>query len=168
MGGGPDEELAALMASVARRILDRGAEWEGRGRLAPADIGCLDPNVAACASVRAYLQQEGISTDELLTDTPERFQGLQRPVTIVRHPLSGKRRLSAFELSTGRWTVMLSRHMLFTIIVGRADIEETLLNHQQGSADRTLGAQNVEWQGWQAHMRIWRSLKRLKRIVLVE
>jgi hypothetical protein len=166
--GGPDEELSALMSEVAVRILGRGAEWAGERMLGAADIGCIDPNVAACASIRGYLERRGISTDELLTDTPERFQGLQRPVTIVRHPLSGKKRLTAFELSTGRWSVMLSRHMLFTVIVARQGIEETLRNHQQSSAGRTLGAENKEWQGWQAHMRIWRALKRLKRIVPVE
>jgi hypothetical protein len=166
-GGGPDEELAELMAEVARRILERGAEWVGRGKLSARDIGCIDPHVAAGAAVRRYLQQKGLSPDELLTDTPECFQGLQRPVTILRHPLSGKSRLSPFEMDPGRLCVMLTRHLLFTVIVGRLGTEEALRDHLHSSADRVLGAENGEWLGWRSHVRLWRTLRRLGRIVRV-
>ena len=55
----------------------------------------------------------------LRVDTPERWQGLERPVMIAVHPLSGVTDPSAFDLETGRLCVMASRHQSALIVLTR-------------------------------------------------
>ncbi len=100
-------------------------------------------------------------------DTPEIWQGLQRPVMVVKHPLSGKGRLERFGLEPGRWCVMLSRHQLGCVIVGRDGIGDALEQHRHGIGDRPLRADNSEWTARQAHARLWSELERMGRLIRV-
>lgn len=159
-----DEELADLMASLAARMLQRHAEY-GTRPLVTADIGIVDAHVASGAAVGRHLRARGLSTDELVVQTPEIWQGRQRPVMIVKHPLSGQSRLDHFALEAGRWCVMLSRHQAACIIVGRQGIGEALERHHHDCAERPLGAQDVQWEGWWAHKELWRRLSDEGRIV---
>lgn len=163
--GGVDLEVATLMAEVATRVLARGAEWTGRRRIEPSHIGVMDAHVAGGASVRRALRALDISTEEVLVDTPERFQGLERLLTVVKHPMSGKRALSAFDLAADRWCVMLTRHLLCCLIIGREGIRETLEAHSHDCGERPLGAEDALWQGWFTHSTLWAELERLGRVV---
>jgi hypothetical protein len=162
-----DDELAALAAEVARRLLDRGAEWVGERVLTEGDLGCSAPHVATNAAIAGHLARRGIRTDALMVDTPEIWQGLERPVMLVEHPLSAQRRFDAFGLEPGRWCVQLSRHQLACIILGRDGIGDALEAHGHNCADRPMGADNTEWSGWRAHEQLWSSLKRMGRLVRV-
>jgi hypothetical protein len=166
---GPDEvdnELAALTAHIVRRLMERGAEWSGQRRLLNDDIGVVDAHVASGAAVRGHLRRSGIPTgaDGVMVDTPEIWQGLQRPLMVVKHPMSGASRLSAFPLEPGRWCVALSRHQLGCIIVTRDGVGETLERHQHDSAERPTGADNTQWAGWRAHRDLWSALQETLRI----
>ena len=64
--------------------------------------------------------------DEITVDTPERWQGLERPIMVVVHPVSGVTEPTAFDLETGRLCVMASRHQVGLIIVTRDHLPSTL------------------------------------------
>ena len=94
-----------------------------------------------------------------MVDTPEIWQGLERPVMIAKHPLSGLRRFDEFSLEPGRFCVMLSRHQLGCIVVGRDGVGDALESHSHDCARRALGAENAEWAGWRAHSYVWNRLE---------
>jgi hypothetical protein len=162
-----DEELSEVSAMVVRRLLDRGARWTGRRVLERGDIGVIDPHVASGAAVRRYLRRFGIPTaaDGVVVDTPEIWQGLQRPIMVVKHPLSGATRLTEFPLEPGRWCVSLSRHQIACLIVTREGVGGTLDRHQHDSASRPTGGENPQWAGWLAHRELWTAIERSGRVV---
>lgn len=159
-----DLELAELSAAVIERLLERIPSWDSNRPLGPADFGVVDPHVASCEHVRSRLRRASIG-GETMVETPEIWQGLQRPVMVAKHPLSGVPRLSQFELDPGRWCVMLSRHQLGCVIVTRDGVGEALEGHLHDSGERPGGAEDRIWQGWRAHLTLWRELKRLDRLI---
>jgi hypothetical protein len=159
-----DEEIAATMARVVRRLIDRRVRMGGK-QLRPQDIGCADAHVASNAAVSRNIRALGLSTEEVVSETPEQWQGLQRAIIVVKHPLSGKQRLDAFSLDPGRWCVMLSRHLGGCVIVGRAGIGEALRAHQHNCADRPMQSVDFEWTGWNAHSTLWYQLEQQGRLV---
>jgi hypothetical protein len=151
-----DLELAAMMAHLADRVLVRDAEWIGERVLEEDDIGCIDPHVIAGGAVRDGLRQRGRSS--IRVDTVERWQGLQMPIAIVRHPLSLANRPTAFDLEAGRWCVSLSRHQIGCIIVSRASVTELIRDYVHGCDTVAAGARDATWAGYQAHRTIWKAL----------
>ena len=123
----------------------------GGTRLCPGDIGCADAHVASNAAVARNLRTLGLSSEDVIAETPEQWQGLQRALMVVKHPLSGKQRLEPFSLDPGRWCVMLSRHQAGCVIVARDGIDGTLRDHQHDCANRPMQAIDLEWIGWKAH-----------------
>jgi hypothetical protein len=87
--------------------------------------------------------------------TPERWQGLQRPVMIAVHPLSGVMFPSSFDLETGRLCVMASRHESACIFVTRDHVGETLDTHLP-IADQALGRSDIVGRGHSQHTEFWR------------
>jgi hypothetical protein len=128
-------------------------------------VGCVDAHVASGAAVRHQRQRRGLSADDVMVDTPEIWQGLEREVIVVKHPLSGRRRLSAFTLEPGRFCVALSRHKVGCVIITRDGVGEALDAHSHNCADRALGSENAEWNGWRAHQRLWSELASRGRLV---
>src|ERR1700730_9622283 len=61
--------------------------------------------------------------------TANRLQGREFDVTIVLHPLSGRRDATAFHLEAGRLCVLASRHRHACIVVSRAGIADLLDAH---------------------------------------
>lgn len=124
-----DEEAAAACAALALRVLARGAvaacERNPGGAPVTADriaIGAAHRDQAA--AIRARLGDVGITVD-----TANRLQGREYDVTIVLHPLSGRRDASAFHLESGRLCVLASRHRHACLVVARAGIAELLDAH---------------------------------------
>jgi hypothetical protein len=161
-----DDDVGAMMAHVVDRMLKRQIEMGGT-RLLPRDIGCSDAHVASNAAVARHLRSRHIPTDEVIAETPEQWQGLQRALMVVKHPLSGRRRLDAFDLDPGRWCVMLSRHLGGCMIVGRDGIGAVLEKHQHDCATRPMQATDLEWIGWQAHSALWRQLESKGRLIRI-
>jgi len=162
-----DQDVVALAADVGTRLLERGASCQGQP-LFWGDIGYIDPNVTPGDAIEAELRRRGAGVGEAKIGTPEIWQGLERPVIIARHPLSGKRRLRRdFDLTPGRFCVMMSRHRSACILVGRDGVREALDEYTPDCGARAKGAANVEWQGWQAHDFIWDELERSRRLIRV-
>lgn len=124
-----DVEAVAACARLARRVLERGAvavcERVTAGAPVTADriaVGTAHRDQAA--AIRALLAGTGIAVD-----TANRLQGREYDVTIVLHPLSGRRDATAFHLEAGRLCVLTSRHRHACVVVARAGIAELLDAH---------------------------------------
>lgn len=157
-----DLAVAAVMAKVADRLLVRQAEWAGQRRLTEADIGCIDPHVIAGGAISDQLRQCG--RGKIRVETVERWQGLQTPISIVRHPLSLAGSPTAFDLEAGRWCVSLSRHQLGCIIVGRESIASVIRDYVHSCDTVAAGARDATWLGYRAHRTIWNALAEQGRI----
>ena len=82
------------------------------------------------AAIRAALGAVlGPAAAGITVDTANRLQGQEFDVTIVLHPLSGRRDATAFHLEAGRLCVLTSRHRHACIVVARAGIQELLDAH---------------------------------------
>ena len=92
-------------------------------------------------------------------DTPERWQGLERPLMIVLHPLSGVTSPSGFDIETGRLCVMVSRHKAGLVVVARDHILHTLQTHMP-SAEQSVGRPDITGRGHAANLRFWEGLER--------
>jgi hypothetical protein len=126
-----DSQAASACADLAARILQRGAvsysERAPDGEPVTADriaIGTAHRDQAA--AIRSLL---GPGSEGITVNTANRLQGREFDVTIVLHPLSGRRDAAAFHLEAGRLCVLTSRHRHACIVVARAGIPELLDAH---------------------------------------
>ncbi len=83
-------------------------------------------------------------------DTANRLQGAEFEVTIVLHPLSGRRDATAFHLEAGRLCVLASRHRHACIVVARAGIADILDAHPSDEPIH-LGVRAKFPDGWEAN-----------------
>lgn len=165
VGSQVDQEVAELMAELAEQMLVRGIAPAKGAPFATQDIGMIDPHVASGEAVRRELEARHLPGGSPMVGTPEQWQGLERPLMIVHHPLSGADPGSSFSLDPGRTCVSLSRHQYACVVVTRADIERTLQASLPESRARPLGSPDRSWQGLQFHRQLWRELEILRRIV---
>ena len=124
-----DAEAAQACADLATRLLERGAtaysELSAEPRpVTAARIAIGTAHRDQAAAIRMLLGNSGIDVD-----TANRLQGREYDVTIVLHPLSGRRDATAFHLESGRLCVLTSRHRHACIVVARAGIPELLDAH---------------------------------------
>jgi hypothetical protein len=168
--GGPplecDEEIADVAVSVVRAILEcrPGYLMDGKTtELATADVGlCATHHVMnAAMALRLDRKLKGVSID-----TPERWQGLQRPVMVVVHPLSGVIQPSSFDLETGRLCVMASRHQIALVVVTRDHLADTLDSHMP-SAGQAVGRPDVSGRGHHQNTVFWNALIERDQVVAV-
>ncbi len=162
--GEVDEALADTVVALIWPLGERGtrvqdgAEWP----LAPAMVGIVCAHVSQINAVRERLPR---SFSDVLVETADRFQGLERPVMVVYHPLSGRADADQFHLDSGRMCVALSRHRVACFVVARAGIEDLLLRFPP-SGDRVLGSDDDrEYDGWRAQVWVAQELRRRGRVV---
>lgn len=151
-----DGEIASIMAHVADRLLTRQADWVGNRALREGDIGCIDPHVIAGGAIAERLRRK--ARNNVRVETVERWQGLQLPISIVRHPFSRSGPPEAFDLAPGRWCVSLSRHQIGCIIVSRASVVDVIRDYVHGCDTAAAGANDSAWSGFKAHRTIWNTL----------
>jgi hypothetical protein len=160
-----DEQVAAAAAEVVKQLLRRGARVRLDGkerRVEPGDIGLCSTHRAMNTALDFALPRD--LRGKVVVDTPERWQGLERPVMVIVHPLSGVIRPSAFDLDTGRLCVMASRHMAGMILVTRDHLSDTFTNYVP-SAGQPFGRKDVEGRGLRDNIGFWNALKDAGRIV---
>ncbi|MEU8051465.1 MULTISPECIES: AAA family ATPase [Micromonospora] len=150
-----DSEAAAACAALALRVLARGAvavsEHAPAGAPVTADriaVGAAHRDQAA--AIRAHLGAAGAG---ITVDTANRLQGREYDVTIVLHPLSGRRDATAFHLESGRLCVLTSRHRHACVVVARAGIAE-LLDAHPSTEPVHLDVPVKFPDGWQANQAI--------------
>ena len=87
-------------------------------------------------------------------DTANRLQGREFDVTLIYHPLAGRADVSEFHLDSGRLCVLLSRHRVGCVVVGRAGARDLLAAHAP-SSERILGLdEDPEHEGWFANLEV--------------
>ncbi len=166
-----DREMAELAVMIAERLVERKAKVQ----LLDDDNGNRErtltgADIAIAATHRVMNQlidrqlRSSTNLQDVRVDTPERWQGLERLVTIVVHPLSGVLKPSSFDLETGRLCVMASRHRGGLIVVGRDHIGDTLDGFIV-SADQPIGRPDITGRGHHQHLAFWGSLESQNRIV---
>lgn len=101
---------------------------------------------------------------KVVVDTPERWQGLERPVMILIHPLSGVVKPTNFDLETGRLYVMASRHLAAAVIITRDHVTSTLANTIP-SATQPIGRPDVGGRGLFDNVAFWTSISDGGRVV---
>lgn len=160
--GGPpveqDKELAGLVVQLTQRVLARDAQLRMNGRnraITPADIGIAATHRAMNGAIELALP--GKLRGAVKVDTAERWQGLERGLMIVVHPLSGVVTPSAFDLETGRLCVMASRHLCGLIVVSRDHLGGTLEVFIP-SAAQAIGRPDVTGRGHAQHLGFWKRL----------
>lgn len=145
-----DPEVAAVCAQVVTDAIGVAEVVQGEERrtLGPADVGVSCAHVVQVAAVRSAL---GPAYSEVMVDTAERWQGLERELMVVAHPLSGRDELTEFARDAGRLCVMLSRHRAGCVMVSRGGLRE-LLNRGAAEATRNVGILAPDGlRGWNAH-----------------
>lgn len=156
-----DGEAVQACAELAARLVRRGATAVDRSAgytrpVTPDRIAVGTAHRDQAAAIRAALARPewaGLGLGEVTVDTANRLQGREYDVTIVLHPLSGRRDATAFHLETGRLCVLLSRHRHACIVVGRAGIAELLDAHPHAEPVR-LGVPVKFPDGWAAHQAV--------------
>lgn len=159
-----DEELASAIVQMTQRLIERSTrilDGPTTQELTPSMIGVVCAHVSQVNAVRERLPR---SSSDVFVETADRFQGLEREVTLVHHPLSGRADASEFHLDAGRLCVMLSRHRTACWIFGRSGIKRQLLRCAP-SGDRILGVkENPEYDGWRSHKQLIDSLEAQGRV----
>lgn len=160
-----DRALADLGVRFIKRLLGRDARIRLHGReraLEPADIGLCATHRVMNSALALALPSKWRRA--IMVDTAERWQGLERPVMLVVHPLSGITRPSSFDLQTGRLCVMASRHQTSMIVLSRDHVHDTL-DACIPTADQPLGRSDVTGHGLFSHLAFWEALRGQGRIV---
>lgn len=166
-GGPPMEEdldVARAAAAVVRRALERNASVvteKGPAPLRPEDIGVSATHRVMNTRITDAL---GDLAGRVRVDTPERWQGLERALMVVVHPLSGVTQPSVFDLATGRLCVMASRHSVGLVIVSRDHVGETL-ERTLPRAEQCLGQRDEAGRGRAQHRAVWEHLHARGRVV---
>lgn len=149
-----DGALAQAIADGVSRLFTREAvvwDHEGERALRPGDVGVVCAQVAQVAAVRDRLAP---GLGDVLVETADRFQGLERLIMFAWHPLSGRSEIGAFQLNAGRLCVMLSRHRIGCVVMGRTGIRKRL-EAEVPMGERVLGQEgDPVYEGWLAQRRI--------------
>lgn len=153
-----DEELAVRASAIVQRLLKRDAQF----RYGTTTQPLLPQHIGMCATHRVMNTELSLALPRSLqgkvhVDTPERWQGLERPVMIIVHPLSGVVRPSSFDLETGRLCVMASRHLAGTVVLSRDHITETLAGFIP-SATQPIGRPDISGRGLFDNVSFWSTL----------
>lgn len=159
-----DHEIAQAAANIVNELLSRPARLRldkiGR-ELTADDLGITSSHRVMNAALASAL---GSLANRIRVDTPERWQGLERPVMIAIHPLSGVSEPSAFDLETGRLCVMASRHQSGLILLTRDHIGETLRNYVP-SANQAPSRPDTVGRGHDCHLKFWTQLEEVGSVV---
>lgn len=157
----PDTELADAVAGVVKRLFQLDCVFAAETgdkkmpkSLEPGHIGIVSTHNLMNTAIEKALPKKYRGRGGIKVTTPERWQGLERPVMIAVHPLSGVMLPSSFDLETGRLCVMASRHRSACIFVTRDHVGETLNTHLP-VADQALGRSDIVGRGHKQHTDFW-------------
>ena len=146
-----DPQAVQALVEMVARLLGAGAVVGDETGTRPLRAGGVAVGVThrdQRAHVRAGLDAHGLVA--VTVDTANRLQGRQFEVTVVWHPLSGRRDASAFHLEAGRLCVLTSRHRHACVVVARAGVREQL-DTCPATEPVWLGADRTRVDGWEAN-----------------
>jgi hypothetical protein len=158
-----DQEIAATLAALVGTLLDSDStvadELHPDGQLLAAHrVAVVAAHNDQVFAVRYELDQLGIDPDSVVVSTANKIQGREYDVTLVWHPLAGRRDATAFHLESGRMCVMMSRHRHACVVVGRAGADR-LLAEFPDSDPVFLDEPEKFPDGWEANYQVLEHLK---------
>ncbi len=162
-----DPDLALDVARAVEALLKARAKVEIDGvvkDIDPASLGVVATHRVMLASIRDRLPAAAAG---VVCETPERWQGLERPLMLAVHPLSSTLQPSAFDLATGRLCVMASRHKAALMVFSRAHIADTLGEHRPEATQAPSRPDDVG-RGHARHMDFWRAIERSGRVARLD
>jgi hypothetical protein len=124
-----DSQAVQAVATVTQRLVQRGAIARSDDEERSVTPQRIAVGAAHRDQVAAIKKALGGLADQIVVDTANRLQGREYDVTVVLHPLSGRRDATAFHLEAGRLCVLTSRHRQACIVVARAGIRDLLDTH---------------------------------------
>lgn len=153
-----DRELAMLAAALVQRMVERGGRLLVDGVESEVRAG----EIGMCAThrrmnARMVESLGGELSGEVLVDTAERWQGLERPLMVIIHPVSGTTDPTTFDLQTERLCVMASRHKVALIVVTRDHIKKTL-DELIPVAEQHVGLPDITGRGLGRQRAFWSEL----------
>lgn len=159
MTGEEDPELAgAIVDLIAQLVIVGDAHVREGSGVRPLDADRIGVVCAHVSQVAAVQERLPLPLRGVLVETADRFQGLERDVVLVHHPLSGRAAADPFHLDPGRLCVMLSRHRVACFVLYRGGLGG-LLESYAPTGGRPLGvAVDPEYAGWKAHRRFYEGL----------
>jgi len=160
--GERDGGMVAHLISLARQMIEGNMQVRLNGEtraLTSSDIGIVAPHVSQVAML-----QQASPWPDVLIETANRFQGIERPIMLVWHPLSGRTNPQDFHLDVGRFCVMTSRHQVACIIAARGGIEEQLHANPPSGGRSLVGRPDRVFQGWHAQRALIQRLRADHRI----
>lgn len=164
IAGEVDQDLADEMVWTIRRVLTRRPIVEDDGEIRAVEPDMIGVACAHVAQVNAIRERLGPDLHDVFVETANRFQGLERSLMFVQHPLSGRADATGFHLDAGRLCVLLSRHRVACWIFAREGIARQLRRYAP-TGDRTLGiSDDPEYDGWRANMTLMSELAQRGRI----
>jgi hypothetical protein len=161
-----DLQIALAIRSTIATLLEAEASISLDGiskpqKLVQEDIGVTASHRAMNGLIRKTL---GLDFPNVRIDTPERWQGLEKPVMLAVHPLSGTLEPSDFDLGTGRLCVMASRHQIGLVLFSRDHVQETLANTVT-FATQAPGQSDEAGRGKAAHAALLNMLTERNRVI---
>jgi hypothetical protein len=154
-----DAEAVQATAALAVRLLQRGPVAHSEHGAAPVTADRVAIGAAHRDQVTAIRAALGEHGQGITVDTANRLQGREYDVTVVLHPLSGRRDATAFHLESGRLCVLASRHRHACVVVARAGIPE-LLDAHPSTEPVHLGVPVKFPDGWEANQSVLAHLAR--------
>ena len=154
-----DAEAAAACAAFAAEALARGGVTTSEAGTAPLTADRIAIGAAhrdQVAAIRSFLPPHA---RDVTVDTANRLQGREYDLTVVLHPLSGRRDATAFHLESGRLCVLTSRHRHACVVVARAGIAD-LLDAHPSTEPVHLGVPVKFPDGWEANQSLLAHLTR--------
>ncbi|MEV6982080.1 helicase [Sphaerisporangium sp. NPDC051017] len=146
-----DAEAVQAVALLATRLVQRAPvaiSERGERPVTAERIAIGAAHRDQVAAILAAGPPPGVTVD-----TANRLQGREYDVTIVLHPLSGRRDATAFHLESGRLCVLTSRHRHACVVVARAGIPELLDAHPSAEPVR-LNVPVKFPDGWEANQAV--------------
>jgi hypothetical protein len=148
--GRHDPFLAAEAARFVRAALVGEIVGEsGKRAVTPRNVGVVCAYVDQVPQVRAAL---GSELAEVLVETANRWQGLERDVIVGLHPLSGEVAPQPYAMDAGRLCVMCSRHRVACMLIGRPGLRQAAAAGSGGAERRFGDDDDLARRGWRAHM----------------
>lgn len=153
-----DPELAQDVARIVEELLQGKSRVEigdSEFGLDPSHVGVVATHRVMLSSIRDKLPA---SARDVVLETPERWQGLERPVMLAVHPLSATTNPTEFDLATGRLCVMASRHKAALIVLSRGHVPETLAENRPEATQAPSRPDEVG-RGHARHLEFWRAVE---------
>jgi hypothetical protein len=162
-----DPEVAIDVAKVVDYLLRAKARIEIDGVVTAIDPSCIGITATHRVMLSSIRDRLPPSARDVICETPERWQGLERPVMLAVHPLSSTTNPSAFDLATGRLCVMASRHKAALFVFSRSHVMDTLTENRPEATQAPSRPDDIG-RGHSRHTEFWRAVDREGRVVRLD